>query len=180
MAASATKAAAAIARHDAANGIADGAPQIVVTREAASACGRMDNPRDTEGFVGYCPADDRIYIADQALRKTAKAAGTTQDVAVRLALAHEAGHRASGRGDLLQLPPSQVRREENHADCYAGAVTGHTENRPSAAELSGMRRILAASGDGAAGTHDKGSSRVRWFDTGLREGVDACQKAFDE
>jgi predicted metalloprotease len=195
MAASAAKAMGPVQAHLKATRPELSAPPVVITRKAASPCGEFSDVDDTERYVGYCPSEKKIYMGDKLLQANSKAANIDRDSMALMVLAHETGHAVRNPPDVYALSRDQIRREENYADCYAGAVVGHAQAQPGNSvkpgQVQGMKRILTALGgdaaqmrrneeDGPNLLYGTAKTRVGWFETGIREGATACERAIDE
>lgn len=173
---------------------------VIVDGQTSTACGTASNA--TGPF--YCPPEESIYMDPTffgILRQQFGAeAGPLSQMYV---LAHEWGHhiqRITGVMDRYPSngtgPESNGVRVELQADCFAGAWVGSAakekdENgvaflkEPTEAQLRDALEAAGTVGDdhiqGQSGqvnpetwTHGSSEQRQRWFATGYKSGVGAC------
>lgn len=170
-------------------------PKLVLYRDAVnSGCGR----RSAQMGPFYCPSDQKVYLDlsfYDDLKRRYKAPG---DFAQAYVLAHEVGHHVQTLTGISQkvlkakagLSETKANRlsvmQELQADCFAGIWAHHADRSRQILEQGDVEEALAAAsaiGDDrlqkqARGyvtpdsfTHGSSEQRVRWFNTGLRQGT---------
>jgi len=174
-------------------------PKLVLYRGATpTACGTG------QAAMGpfYCPGDQKVYI-DLGFYETLKnQLGAPGEFAQAYVIAHEVGHHVQNllgiserveqqRGRISQAQSNVLSvRMELQADCFAGVWANHAQAARQILEqgdIEGAMNAAAKIGDDAlqqqsqgrvvpeSFTHGTSAQRVRWFNTGLRQGtVKAC------
>lgn len=173
---------------------------IIVDGSTPTACGTASNA--TGPF--YCPPEETVYIDptffDVLEQQFGDQAGPLAQLYV---LAHEYGHHIQQITGIFDQypnngtgPASNGVRIELQADCFAGAwVASASQQRdgagvpflktPTQDQITDALDAAAAVGDdhiqaqsGAVNpeswTHGSSEQRKAWFDTGLQNGVGAC------
>ncbi|HET9257157.1 MAG TPA: neutral zinc metallopeptidase [Pseudonocardiaceae bacterium] len=146
--------------------------------------------RDQNGKAGiadstayeYCPADYNIYLGQARLWQFYNDDG---DAAPVVGLAHEWGHNVQARMGVQASGQTEVIRQENQADCIAGAWIQYAneqkwiepEDVGSIAKL--IRDIADAEADPARG-HGTIAERGRSLSMGVTGGLAACNAFFPE
>ncbi|WP_053385163.1 KPN_02809 family neutral zinc metallopeptidase [Leucobacter celer] len=173
---------------------------VLFEGQTESACGAASAA--TGPF--YCPADEKIYIDVSFFDTLSGEYGASNgSLAQMYVLAHEWGHHVSNLIGSLQGvgrdsgPTSGSVRLELQADCFAGAwvqsastVTDDSgvpflkpitqqqiADAMSAAAAVGDDHIMESAGVGVNPerfTHGTSEQRMRWFQTGYRNGPTAC------
>ena len=174
-------------------------PRLVLFRGAtATACGQG------QAAMGpfYCPADQKVYIDLGFYETLQKKLGAPGDFAQAYVIAHEVGHHVqnllgiTGKMEQMRGRASKVEynalsvRLELQADCFAGVWANHAQRARSILEQGDVEEAMNAAakiGDDAlqgghsgavvpeSFTHGSSAQRVRWFNTGLKQGsVKAC------
>lgn len=174
-------------------------PKLVLfTNVVQSGCGNAD------AAVGpfYCPGDQKLYIDLSFYSDLRKKLGAPGDFAQAYVIAHEVGHhvqtllgisqrlRAKERGMSAVERNALSVRQELQADCFAGVWGHHADQQRQLLEQGDLEEAMTAAtaiGDDRlqkqAGravtpetwTHGSSKQRVRWFNTGMKQGtVDAC------
>jgi predicted metalloprotease len=173
---------------------------VVVDGQTQTPCGTAS----TQTGPFYCPTDETVYIDPafwSILRSQLGAEGG--DLAQLYVLAHEYGHHVQQITGVFDQYPrdgtgadSNAVRTELQADCFAGAWTAEAPEQkdadgepyllePTQAQIDDALSAAAAVGDDhiqeQAGqvnpeswTHGSSEQRQRWFMTGYRGGVTAC------
>lgn len=173
---------------------------IIVDGSTASACGTASN--QTGPF--YCPPEETVYIDptffDVLEQQFGDEAGPLAQLYV---LAHEYGHHIQQIAGIMDAhpnngtgPESNGVRTELQADCFAGAwvasAAGTTDangvaylQAPSETQIRDALDAAAAVGDDhiqaqsgqvnpESWTHGSSEQRQRWFATGYKGGIGAC------
>jgi len=173
---------------------------VIVDRQTSSACGTASNA--TGPF--YCPPEESIYIDPTffgILRQQFGAeAGPLSQMYV---LAHEWGHHIQQITGVMDRYPSNGTgpesngvRTELQADCFAGAWVANASQEkdengvaflqePTEAQLRDALEAAGTVGDDhiqeqsgqvnpETWTHGSSEQRQRWFATGYKSGVGAC------
>ena len=176
-------------------------PQLIIVDVATpTACGTASNA--TGPF--YCPPEETVYIDPTFFGVLRQQFGAeTGPLAQLYVVAHEYGHHVQQitgimdrypRGDTG--PTSNGVRTELQADCFAGAwVAAMAQQKdengvaflqePTEAQIRDALEAAATVGDDhiqsqsgqvnpESWTHGSSAQRQRWFATGFRGGVGAC------
>lgn len=176
-------------------------PQLVlVDGSTETACGTASN--ETGPF--YCPPEETVYIDPTFFQVMRQQFGAeTGNLAQLYILAHEYGHHIQQITGIFDQypdngtgPDSNGVRSELQADCFAGGwISAMTEQKdengvpylqaPTQQQLDDALEAAAAVGDDhiqsqsgyvnpETWTHGSSEQRQRWFATGYRSGVGAC------
>jgi uncharacterized protein len=170
-------------------------PTVVLFSGAvSSACGFAN------AAVGpfYCPGDRKVYLDLSFFEELGARFGAPGDFAQAYVLAHEVGHHVQtllGISDQVRQVRATLSaadanalsvRQELQADCFAGIWAHHADRMRQVLEPGDIEeglRAASAIGDDrlqrqAQGyvvpesfTHGSSEQRMRWFQTGLSEGV---------
>lgn len=175
-------------------------PSLVLFSGAvSSACGQAT------AAVGpfYCPPDEKLFLDTAFFQDMATKLGAKGDFAQAYVIAHEVGHHIQTLlGTSAKVRQAQSRmgeadanklsvRMELQADCYAGIWAHHDTNWQNvtfdAEDVREAMGAAAAVGDDRlqkqsrgyvvpeSFTHGTSDERMRWFDTGLKQGtLEAC------
>jgi uncharacterized protein len=175
------------------------APGLVIfSGGTRSACGAAQSA--TGPF--YCPLDSKVYIDLSFFQEMKRRLGGGGDFAYAYVIAHEVGHHVQNQMNILPKIQERQRslgqnesnallvRVELMADCFAGVWAHHSDARYRSLEpgdIEEAQRTAAAIGDDQlqrqsqgyvrpeSFTHGSSEQRVRWFETGLKQGkVSAC------
>jgi predicted metalloprotease len=170
-------------------------PTVVLFSGAVdSACGSAN------AAVGpfYCPGDRQVYLDLSFFEDLGERFDAPGDFAQAYVLAHEVGHHVQtllGISDQVRQVRATLSegdanalsvRQELQADCFAGIWAHHADRMRQVLEPGDIEEGLGAAsavGDDrlqrqAQGyvvpesfTHGSSEQRMRWFETGYREGV---------
>jgi predicted metalloprotease len=170
-------------------------PTVVLFSGAVnSACGSAN------AAVGpfYCPGDRKVYLDLSFFEELGERFDAPGDFAQAYVLAHEVGHHVQTllgisdqvrqvRATLSEADANALSvRQELQADCFAGVWAHHADRMRQVLEPGDIEEGLKAAsavGDDrlqrqAQGyvvpesfTHGSSEQRMRWFETGYREGV---------
>ena len=170
---------------------------VLFTGATSTGCGSASSA--TGPF--YCPADQKVYLDTSFFDELSRRFGAPGDFAQAYVIAHEYGHHVQdvlGTMDQVQSSGNsneQSIRLELQADCYAGMWAHSVWKQPDQSEVESITEedireaITAAEAIGddriqeqATGTvnketwtHGSSDQRVRWFNTGFRQGTrEAC------
>ncbi|WP_347346188.1 neutral zinc metallopeptidase [Microbacterium sp.] len=177
------------------------APQLVIVDGSTpTACGTASNA--TGPF--YCPPEETVYIDPTFFGVLRQQFGAEAGPLAQLyVLAHEYGHHVQRITGIMDRypnngtgPTSNGVRTELQADCFAGAWVAAMAQQTDqngvpflqepteqqirdaldAAAVVGDDHIQAQSGfvNPESWTHGSSEQRQRWFSTGFRDGVGAC------
>lgn len=177
------------------------APQlIIVDGQTPTACGTASNAAGPF----YCPPEETVYIDPTFFGVLQQQFGDqTGPLAQLYVLAHEWGHHIQQTTGIMDRypnngtgPDSNGVRTELQADCFAGAwvaaMAQQTDangvaylQEPTEAQLRDALEAAATVGDDniqarsgmvnpESWTHGSSQQRQRWFATGYRSGVGAC------
>ncbi len=173
---------------------------VIVDQQTQTPCGTASN--QTGPF--YCPTDETVYIDPTFWGVLRTQLGAEAgDLAQLYVLAHEYGHHVQQITGVFDRYPrdgagadSNAVRTELQADCFAGAWTADAAaqtdrngnpylQEPTQDQIDGALESAAAVGDDhiqqqsgrvnpQSWTHGSSEQRQRWFMTGYRGGVTAC------
>ena len=165
------------------------APKTVAyTGTISTPCGQID-----PGNACFCSKDNTIYLDGAFLadlmKSAARETGTEGDYAAIIVAAHEFGHLLQ---DQLGTTAWTSFREEQAADCFAGAVTREAANagRLDPGDLEEAHHSLITSGDHLGGSylkhllnktregaHGESQDRFLAFHRGFYVGAKSCSPA---
>jgi uncharacterized protein len=166
---------------------------VLFTGSTGTGCGAASSA--TGPF--YCPADAKVYLDTSFFDELQRRFGAPGDFAQAYVIAHEYGHHVQdvlGTMDQVQSSGNsneQSIRLELQADCYAGMWAHSVWTTPDQSEVESITEedireaITAAEAIGddriqeqATGTvnketwtHGSSDQRVKWFNTGFRQGT---------
>jgi Putative neutral zinc metallopeptidase len=153
-------------------------PSYTYIREngvASSWCGAAD---DTS--FHYCGADEGVYVGQRLLYYFYAQSG---DAAAAVAVAHEAGHHLQNLAGIRPRTRLGRIRQENQADCVAGAFVAYLDEQGILNEEDDIADIetilpLIASSEGPNRDHGTLAERTRSISRGMAGGLSACNAYF--
>ena len=152
----------------------------------------------------YCPADKKVFLDPGFFQELSTRFGAKGDFARAYVIAHEYGHHVQDLlGTMDQVQQQQTSSNANElsvrlelqADCYAGMWANWVMAHPDQSEVESITDQDVADGLGAAAsvgddriqeqatgtidkeswTHGSSEQRMKWFNTGFRQGtLSAC------
>jgi uncharacterized protein len=165
---------------------------VLYSGQTSTACGRGSAAQGPF----YCPGDERVYLDLSFYREMERRLNASGDFAWAYVIGHEVGHHVQhlvGTDDDVQRLADENPDERNalsvrqelQADCYAGVWArsvfdqleqGDVEEAMAASQAVGDDRLQRQAGQRVnpdAFTHGSSAQRLRWFETGKRNGEPA-------
>ena len=151
---------------------------IPTGRTVATEC--TDGVLDDTTYA-YCPVDDTVFVGQETLWLFYSEFGAAAPV---MALAHEYGHALQ---DVVGVPNNGTMnvtiRQEDQADCIAGAWASHVDdegNLERVKDLTNIGELLVTIGEmeSPSQTHGTAGERVASFTLGFVGGLPACDVFF--